>query len=203
MCKRLARVSVYMCSCEIIYIWISLLTTITCNVENKYETPSHVLSTAAAVTRWFPFVRRCACCMLTKVHSSHAVDEIISVSHRAGRGAEPMQTSLETPKRANTGAECPKLLTHLLIHESLCLSLPHDSEPLLLLFPHYFTSLLRAQISSPTIRAVASDHRSDSASCYRINCERERSDYYDTQIVEIFLTKELALTTFLFVASRL
>lgn len=125
--KRLARVS----TCKIIYIWISLLTTITRNVGNKYETPSHVASAAA---RWFPFIWRCACCMLTKVHSSRPVDEIISVSHRAGRGAEPMQTSLETPKRANTGAECPKLLTHSLIHESLCPFLPRDLALLLLLF---------------------------------------------------------------------
>lgn len=34
-CKCLARAS----TCKIIYIWIPLLTTITRNIENKYETP--------------------------------------------------------------------------------------------------------------------------------------------------------------------
>jgi len=124
--------------CKIIYIWIPLLTTITRNVENKYETPK----SCRFRRRRCSMISFCmALCMLTKVHSSRAVDKIISVSHRAGRGAEPMQTSLETPKRANTGAECPKLLTHSLIHESLCPSLPHDLA-LPLLFP-YSASLLR------------------------------------------------------------
>jgi len=136
-----------------------------------------------------------ALCMLTKVHSSRAVDKIISVSHRAGRGAEPMQTSLETPKRANTGAEYPKLLTHSLIHESLCPSLPHDSA---LPFSLFCISSSGAQISSLVIRAVASDNRSDSArvAITWIDCERERSDCYDAQIVENFLTKELTSMTF-------
>lgn len=95
-----------------------------------------------------------------------------------------MQTSLETPKRANTGAECPKLLTHSLIHESLCPSSPHDSAPLLLLFP---CSLLRdARISSLEIHAVTAEGDSPMVAI-NANCKRERSNCYDMQIVEIFL----------------
>lgn len=54
--------------------------------------------------------------MLTKVHFSCAVDEIISVSHRAGYERE-MRSQCKhlsgTPKRANTGAECPEVANSL------------------------------------------------------------------------------------------
>jgi len=95
---------------KIIQVPIHSLMTIIRNAPKSFEleTPSHVAS-----ARWLPFAR---CCMLTKVHFSCAVDEIISVSHRAGSERE-MRSQCKhlsgTPKRANTGAECPEVANSL------------------------------------------------------------------------------------------
>lgn len=98
---------------KIIQVPIPSLMTIIRNAPKSFEleTSSHVAS-----ARWLPFARRCVRCMLTKVHFSCAVDEIISVSHRTGTERE-MRSQCKhlsgTPKRANTGAECPEVANSL------------------------------------------------------------------------------------------
>lgn len=96
----------------------------------------------------------------------------------------------ETTKRANTGAECPKLLTHLLIREpsssvSLLVPLPHSSRLLFLsLFSFSRTGYVRAS-------AVPSDRRAGSArvalAIEQVDCERESggADCCDMQIAEV------------------
>lgn len=85
------------------------------------------------VARRFPFILRCACCALTKVHSS-PTKSFQSVIVR-GRGAEPMQTSLETPKRANTGVRVPEVAnslayTRISLSDSLLLLFLPSASPL-------------------------------------------------------------------------